>query len=67
MSVIAKVRQEVVLVGAEFSIDPSTETVVSVEDNKDGTLTVNILSYIRKGNGSQKLDLSPKKARTPPS
>lgn len=52
MSVIAKVRQEVVLVGAEFSIDPSTETVVSVEDNKDGTLTVNILSYIRKGNGS---------------
>lgn len=49
MAVIAKVRKDIVAVDAEFVIDPSTETVISVEDNKDGTVTVIILSYIRKG------------------
>lgn len=47
---IAKVRKEVVTYDQEFDIDPSTDTILNVVDNKDGTtVTVFILSYIRKG------------------
>lgn len=49
MTVFAKVRKDTVSLDSEFIIDPTTETVVSVDDNKDGTVTVIILSYIRKG------------------
>lgn len=48
---IAKIRKEVVSFGSDFVIDPSTETIISVEDNKDSTFTILIVSYIRKGNG----------------
>lgn len=49
MALIAKVRKDVVAIDAEFLLDPTTETVINVDDNKDGTVTVLILSYIRKG------------------
>lgn len=49
-SAIAKVRREVVTYDQEFDIDPAVETILNVIDNKDNTtVTVFILSYIRKG------------------
>lgn len=47
---IAKVRREIVTYDQEFDIDPATEVILNVIDNKDEiTVTVFILSYIRKG------------------
>lgn len=45
---IAKFRKEIVNYGDEVVVDTS-ETILTATDNKDGTVSVVILSYVRKG------------------
>lgn len=49
-SAIAKIRKEIVSYNSEFTID-STETIIQVVDNQDGTASLFVLSYVRKGSG----------------
>lgn len=45
---VAQVRKLTVDFNQEFNINSSLDTVLRVDDNKDGTVTVLILSYVRK-------------------
>lgn len=46
---VAKIIKEIIPYGQEFDIDPTTESIIRIEDNKDGNVIVFILSYLRKG------------------
>lgn len=48
-SIFASIRKLVVSLDQEFPYDSSTDTILSVEDNNDGTVTLLFLSCIRKG------------------
>lgn len=48
---IATAKIKIITVGndTEFQIDPTTETILDVKDNGDGTICVFVITYIRKG------------------
>lgn len=45
---IARIKILTVPYDQEFQIDPATETIIQVTDNKDGNICVFIITYVRK-------------------
>lgn len=48
-TVVAKIRKKVVQFDEDFIFDSSTDTILSVSDNKDGSMTILIMSCVSKG------------------